>query len=315
MASIIERNIVGLEELARVAAQKLVNIGFIVTHVDNVASTTITPTSKRIVLSAPVVVDAKVDDEPWAIVFEGQDQGRWLSANIVPTQQILSNGAVAKLDEKVEAGRLSTGANTERYFIDLTAWGVSKEADYAAIPFTLFISNTNHGISMHVCIEGMDGSGRAYSWFVCQRGVNEATMQVPVRSPLFCVFKAEGTGNPDELNANEVLRYTVRESDIHAAALPVTACSFAPDVTPIINVLQQVSVTPENNAVIQFPKRINTHRHTYSLLLDMLGYISADIMSADSEVPVTFTGQPERKYLAMNANGANNRGVRILLHK
>lgn len=76
----------------------------------------------------------------------------------------------------------------------------------------------------------------------------------------------------------------------------------APDVTPIINVLQQVS-TPENNAVIQFPKRINTHRHTYSLLLDMLGYISADIMSADSEVPVTFTGQPERKYLH-NANGA-----------
>ena len=35
MASIIERNIVGLEALARVAAQKLVNIGFIVTHVDN----------------------------------------------------------------------------------------------------------------------------------------------------------------------------------------------------------------------------------------------------------------------------------------
>ena len=129
MASIIERNIVGLEALARVAAQKLVNIGFTVTHVDNVASTTITPTSKRIVLSAPAVVDAKVDDEPWAIVFEGQDQGRWLTANIVPTQQILLNGVVAKLDEKVEAGRLSTGANTERYFIDLAAWGVSKDAD------------------------------------------------------------------------------------------------------------------------------------------------------------------------------------------
>lgn len=307
-------NIVGFEELARSLAQQLHLSGMSIVNIDTVqdSSYPLPATAKRIVLQASTSVDAKSSSEPWSIVVEGNDLKKTFSVNVVPSQQVTSTGSVSKAGKDIESGRLSIDSDTNNFFAGLEQWGIPADADYAAVPFTLYYCSTDHGIAFHVSVNAMDNSGTAFSWAVIQRPVDESSMQVPAVSPLFAVYRTKGTGNPDVLEPTEVQRITVREQDVPAAALPVTACAFAPDVIPIINMMQQVSVLPDNNAVISFPQMINTQRHVHKLMLDMLGYISADIMSAGSEVPVKFSAVAERKYLALNANGQNNRGVRIL---
>lgn len=313
MTHIIKKDVIGMQNLAREISRSLVDLGFTVSIVDGVASTNILDNSSRIVLSASATVDPKFANEPWSIVVEGHDADRWTSINAVPTTQVSANGEVAKLDDVCEAGRLSVDNLIARYFVSFNAWGIAEGADYSAHPLTLFISTTDHGVAIHVAADALDNSGKAYSWAVIQRPVVESSMAVPAGAcPLFAVYRCEGSGDPDVLNDKEIQRITVREADIHAAARCVTACGFAPDVAPIINTMQQVSVTQGNDAVISFPQRINTHRHVYAYMLDMLGYTSADIMSSASDVPIAFAGVPQRTYKAMNANGANNRGVRIL---
>ena len=305
--------VVGMQNLARALAQELSTLGFNVTNVDGLANAAVTPDAKRIVLSATDTVDPKAVNEPWSIVIEGHDLDRWLSVNVVPTVQVNDSGVVSKMTADTESGRLSVDSKIDRYFIDFAKWGISEGATYDAVPFTVYVCTTDHGVAVHVSIDSRDHTGKAFSWFCVQRPVQASNLQVPVGpAPLFAVFRSEGGGDPDVYDPNEIIRITVRERDIHAAAAPVTACGFAPDVAPIINAMQQVAVTYDNNAIISFPQSINTHRHVYSLTLDMLGYTSADICSSASEVPIVFSGNPERTYTAMNANGANNRGLRIL---
>jgi len=305
--------VVGMQNLARALAQELSTQGFNVTNVDGLANAAVTPDAKRIVLSATDTVDPKAVNEPWSIVIEGHDLDRWLSVNVVPTVQVNDSGVVSKMTAATESGRLSVDSKIDRYFIDFAKWGISAGATYDAVPFTVYVCTTDHGVAVHVSIDSKDHTGKAFSWFCVQRPVQASNLQVPVGpAPLFAVFRSEGGGDPDVYDPNEIIRITVRERDIHAAAAPVTACGFAPDVAPIINAMQQVAVTYDNNAIISFPQSINTHRHVYSLTLDMLGYTSADICSSASEVPIVFSGNPERTYTAMNANGANNRGLRIL---
>lgn len=305
--------VVGMQNVARAIAQAMSEMGFTVTTVDGLPNTVVTTDAKRIVLDATNTVDPKAVNEPWSVVIEGHDLDRWLSVNVVPTVQVNSASVVSKMSETTESGRLSVGSKIDRHFINLTQWGVSEGATYDALPFTIYICTTNHGIGVHVSIDALDNTGKAFSWFIVQRPVQQSNLEVPVGpAPLFAVFRSEGNGDPDVFDANEVIRITVRERDIHAASSPVTACGFEPDVWPIINAMQQVSVTPDNNAVITFPQQINTHRHVYALMLDMLGYTSADICSSASEVPIVFSGNPSRTYTALNANGANNRGLRIL---
>jgi hypothetical protein len=313
MPHVIKKDVIGMQGLARTIARELAGLGFTVTNVDGVAANAVLDDSSRIVLSAGPTIDPKFNNEPWSVVVEGHDLDRWVSLNVVPTPQISDDGKVAKITATAEAGRLSVDNLINRYFVSFDAWGIAEEADYTAVPLTLFISTSDHGFTLHVAADALDNTGKAYSWAVVQRPVLESSMAVPAGpAPLFAVFRAEGSGDPDVLNAKEIQRITVREADIHAAALAVTACSFAPDVAPIINSMQQVSVTVDNNAVVSFPQRINTHRHVYALMLDMLGYTSADIMSSASDVPIAFAGVPQRTYKAMNANGANNRGLRVL---
>lgn len=305
--------VVGMQNLARALAQELSTQGFNVTNVDGLANAAVTPDAKRIVLSATDTVDPKAVNEPWSIVIEGHDLDRWLSVNVVPTVQVNDRGVVSKMTATTESGRLSVDSKIDRYFIDFAKWGISEGATYDAVPFTVYVCTTDHGVAVHVSIDSKDHTGKAFSWFCVQRPVQASNLQVPAGpAPLFAVFRSEGGGDPDVYDPNEIIRITVRERDIHAAAAPVTACGFAPDVAPIINAMQQVAVTYDNNAIISFPQSINTHRHVYSLTLDMLGYTSADICSSASEVPIVFSGNPERTYTAMNANGANNRGLRIL---
>lgn len=305
--------VVGMQNLARAVAHALSEVGFNVTNVDGLLNAAVTPDAKRIVLAATNTVDPKASNEPWSIVIEGHDLDRWLSVNVVPTVQVSDSGVVSKSSETTESGRLSVDCKIDRYFVDFKRWGISDGATYDALPFSIYVCTTDHGVAVHISIDSLDRTGKAFSWFCIQRPVQPSNLEVPVGpAPLFAVFRSEGGGDPDVYDPNEVIRITVRERDIHAAAAPVTACGFAPDVTPIINAMQQVAVTYDNNAIISFPQSINTHRHVYALTLDMLGYTSADICSSASEVPIVFAGNPERTYTAMNANGANNRGLRVL---
>lgn len=306
-------SVIGFEALARELASNMAEAGMTVHIVDGIESNAIIESSKRMVLMATTSVDPKIANEPWCVVVEGNDVAKSMSVNCIPTKQLLDAGSVAKLGSDIESGRLSTNCSTENFFAGFSQWGVDVSADLAAVPMTLYFCSTNHGIAFHVSVNARDNTGTAFSWAVIQRGVQESTMEVPTgASPLFAVFRTGGNGDPDSHQPDEVQRITVREQDIPAAALPVTACGFAPDVVPIMNIMQQVSVLQNNNAVINFPQMINTQRHLYRLMLDMLGYTSADIFSAASEVPVTFAGAATRTYLALNANGLNNRGVRVL---
>ena len=306
-------SLIGFEALARELASNMSEAGLTVYMVDGTESVSIVETSKRIVLMATASVDPKIGNEPWCVIVEGNDVTKTMTVNCIPTKQLLGAGAVAKLGSEIESGRLSTDCSTEKYFAGFSQWGIDVSADLEAVPMTLYFCSTNHGIAFHVSVNARDNTGTAFSWAVIQRGVQESTMEVPTgASPLFAVFRTGGTGDPDTHQPEEVQRITIREQDIPAAALPVTACGFAPDVIPIMNIMQQVSVLQNNNAVITFPQMINTQRHLYRLMLDMLGYTSADIFSAASEVPVTFAGAATRTYLALNANGLNNRGVRVL---
>jgi hypothetical protein len=62
------------------------------------------------------------------------------------------------------------------------------------------------------------------------------------------------------------------------------------------------------------PNRLNTQRYAYTDELDLIGYTSADVISQDSDVPVTVYGESSpRKYKAMKTSGPNNTGFRILV--
>lgn len=302
------KGIVGYEALGLQIATWLAANGFTTKIVDGVAATAVG--GKRIVLQATTQVDPKAGAEPWMICVEGNDIDRWIQINVCCPKQVNEAGRIAALDGG-ESGRISRDSLTTNFWASHTQWGLDPLADLSATPMTLYASATDHGIALGAHVEGKTNNGVSFCWLLVQRPVNQA-FTVPQEAPLFAVYRTHGTGDPDVLDPQEIQRITVREPDVDAPALPVTACGFAPDVHPIINCMQQVGVTYGNGVVIQFPQQINTQRHVHTLCLDMLGYCSADVISEDSSVPILFTGQHERTYCAQPANGANNRGVRIL---
>ena len=302
------KGIVGYEALALQVANFLVTAGFTVKLVDGAPASAVG--GKRIVVQATTAADPKAEAEPWSVVVEGNDIDRWISINVCTPTQINEFGVVA-LTGVSESGRISRDSLVDAYWGSHEQWDMDAAADLTASPMTLFASATDHGFALCAHVEGRTNNGISFCWLCVQRPVDQA-FTVPQSAPLFAVYRTQGDGNPDVLDPKEIQRITVREPDINTPTAPVTACSFAPDVHPIINCMQQVGVTYSNGVVVQFPQQINTQRHVHTLCLDMLGYCSADIISEDSSVPLLFTGQPERVYSAQPANGANNRGVRIL---
>lgn len=94
----------------------------------------------------------------------------------------------------------------------------------------------------------------------------------------------------------------------------VDATEHSVDYAAVINGRQQVAITENNKYVLTFPNGFNTARYAYTHETDMIAYTSADVISADTEVSITVYGEATpRVYKALQSNGPNNTGMRILV--
>jgi len=309
------QNIVGLENLVRKLAASMVTAGFTVVAVDGAAGSNITSTAKKIVLSPNDTIDSLYENQKWSVILSASDADKTMAMNVLPSSQLNATTFEAVMrNATAEVGRLAVDGLESNYFIDLAKdWKIDAAADFAAYPFSYDLAISDHGFSLQVNAEGLDNTGTAFSWAVVQRGVVAETGEVDPNSPLFAIYSIGGgqAGNPDTLNEKSIQRFTVIERDINAATAPISAVVPSPDGIPVINPLQQVMIAEGNKAIVLFPHMINTHRYLYHIVLDMLGYTSADVISAASNVDVS-PASIKTTYRAMNANGKDNRGMRIL---
>lgn len=205
-----------------------------------------------------------------------------------------------------------------------------------AVPLTYALSKSDHGIAFMLWTEARDNTGDRFHWWTVQRMVNKDTGATIIdgKAPLFCVFSMVGGGTAasdqgDDISANELLDavddiyyFVVRESDVHTPTVPVTACFDTNDSTRIINVMQQVSISEDNKLTLNMIKGMNTQRYSYPHELDMVAYISADVVSQFAEVQVQVYGEEQpvgtahkRTYKALKANRRDNKGMRLLFLK
>jgi hypothetical protein len=192
-------------------------------------------------------------------------------------------------------------------FLNRTSRVVLGAIDLAdSFPMTYSLSITPRGVALCVWEDYVSDSGAAaISWFVVQRPVDRTSGATVVagKAPVFCLSGVN----------NLINRFVVRESDVLKPSDPVDATKDSDYNNAIINGMEQVAISEGNRYVVAFPSRLNTTRYAYTYELDMLGYTSADVVSENTDVPLTVYGEATpRKYVSLLANGANNTGMRIV---
>jgi hypothetical protein len=146
----------------------------------------------------------------------------------------------------------------------------------------------------------------AFNWVLVQRPVDRTTGDVLVdgKAPVFCVNGIGGL----------YWQFVVREKDILRPGAIREGDSSTSDSESILNSKNQVALSEDGKYIVTFPSRLNTSRYRYPHELDMIGITSADVVSQFSDVPLTVYGESTpRSYKAMQANGVNNTGMRILV--
>ena len=203
-------------------------------------------------------------------------------------------------------------------------------ADPEATPFTYHLSFTDHGFALHIGVEGRDSDGCRASWLVIQRAINsDGTVVVDGKAPLFCMFTVNGGGSIDNSSAvasvqnspgsYQIMRFTVRESDVNAPTLPAPAHIHSADSFAVINPYQMVPFSEDNHFDFRLPQGFNTQRYSYPYEMDIVGYASADVISNGTLIDVQVYNEKEadgntpkkRTYKALTANSPNNTGMRI----
>lgn len=233
-------------------------------------------------------------------------------------QNRTSGNLIGQVTERFES---STGTGTTARAQDVPFLAMDyfyKEADPGSGPLSYRLSVCDHGIAFCVWKDGFDDAGDMFAWFVVQRPVDPAdgTILIDQYSPVFCVHSTGGGGpsSNGSINANGIRKFVVREEDVLAPTQSFSAVVASEDSNPIMNPMRQVSISVDNKYMLTFPHGLNTPKRTYKHELDMLAYVSADVISQDSDVDITVFGEgTPRKYKAMNANGPYNTCMRILL--
>ncbi|QYW04827.1 tail sheath [Erwinia phage pEa_SNUABM_7] len=203
-------------------------------------------------------------------------------------------------------------------------------ADPEATPFTYHISLTEHGFAVHIQAEGHDSDGCRAAWFVVQRAINsDGTVVVDGKAPLFCMFTVNGGGAADNNTevrpityspgSYQLMRFTVRESDVNAPTAPAPAHLHSADCSAVINPYQMVPFSEDNHFDFRLPAGFNTQRYSYPYEMDIVGYASADVVSNGTDLDVQVYNEMEsdgttpkkRTYKALTANSPNNTGMRV----
>lgn len=308
------RSIIGPQALAREIATKLKGAGFTVIGVDGAASATIGSSSKSICLQATTAVDTQADTQKWCVIIDSDDTKKYFDVAVVPLLQISKTFGVLARTATASIGKLSRDGLTANYFADfVNDWKMDAGADLAAYPLSYDLVTTDHGFALQINAEGYDNLGTAFSWAVVQRGLTDGESAAGISSPLFAIYSNGGgqNGDPDTVNPTSIQRFVVIEKGINSATTPKSASQATADSAPIINPMQQVMLAEGNKAIVLFPKLINTQRYVYFVTLDLLGYTSADVLSSGSQVDLTPAGT-KYTYRGMNANGRDNRGMRLM---
>jgi len=199
----------------------------------------------------------------------------------------------------------------EEGFINRTSRVVVAGADISdSAPMTYYLCIAERGFVLCVWEDfTSDVGAKSVSWLVAQRPVDRVTGDIIVdgKAPVFAMFSTNET----------IKRFTVRESDVMRPSDAVDAGIDTEYNNAIINISEQVAISEGNRYVVSFPSRLNTTRYAYVYELDMLGYTSADVVSENTEVPLTVYNEadPPRNYVSLLANGPNNTGMRIVALK
>jgi len=235
------------------------------------------------------------------------------------------------------AGTMSFSSNTAvGGTVDQTNGDSLIRSDAAATPMTYSLAISDHGIALQIRVEGQDDAGCRQAWVVIQRAINsDGTVVKTGKAPLFCMFSVNGGGSPTNdrplniaastltgLNTNlaySIQRFTVRESDVNAPTQPVNAAVHSADATAVINPLQQVAFSENNQFDFRLPQGFNTQRYSYPYEMDMVGYASADVISNGTTIETQVYGETDgdepklRKYKALSANSPKNTGMRLFI--
>lgn len=234
------------------------------------------------------------------------------------------------------AGRTTTGSTPQpiRSFIDRT--GI-EAASFSVYPLCYRLSVSDRGFALAVWEQSTESTANRFSWLVVQRPVDNKTGAkiVSGKAPVHCAYGLMGTtsNNPNVDGAGQynIRRFVVREEDVvspypRQTAVPTPIPStgtpmMGADATrntigysAVLNPTQQVSITENNKYQVTFPTGFNTSRHTYTHDMDMVAYLSADVVAQGTEVPLRVYDESEdRSYIALGANGPNNSGMRLLM--
>jgi len=279
------------------------------------------------------------------------DRGGFLEVCVGTPIQLPDDGTVARYlltteaasaDNQEAAGLLGSsthratgvdGATTNSAFMFLNRerLRITPTDERLAYPMSYQLTITDRGVALFIWEQASDIVGNRSSWFVVQRPVDHVTGAAIITGtcPVHCMYGIMPSAVYDPslmTNTNyRINRFVVREEDVTTpyprvtptpatAIFGVDATIFSTDYNAVINPRQQVSIAEDNKYMLTFPSGLNTARYAYSHELDMVAYVSADVVSQGTEVPVTVYGEvTPRTYKAMTANAPNNAGMRILM--
>lgn len=176
-----------------------------------------------------------------------------------------------------------------------------------------------------------------HAWFVVQRLANAKTggTLVDGHSPVVCLYNfpkytkyiaemIEDDSDPGGIAWVEshkigyeksVRQIIVRESDVMTPAPPINVDRFSDYVNGYINFNKQISISNKDEYIINIPDGVSTQRNLYhNERLDMVGMISANVVSEGLEAKVTMHKEPTpRTYYGSKASIGNNEGMRLML--
>lgn len=264
-----------------------------------------------------------VNKQPWRIRMEVFDA--YTSSLVVGSQLSLPDtGAQSWLVDKSDtAGPLGvigakytngTGVNRAPLITDVKQGFLNRKNRVmagstdlsASYPMSYYMCITPRGLFIDVWEDlTTDTLATPHSWLLVQRPVDRKTGVVVTngKAPVFALSSVGGVIN----------KMIVREVDVMRPSEAYDATIDTTNSAAIINALEQVAISENNQYVVSFPARLNTPRYAYTYELDMLGYTSADVVAENTYLPLRVYGETsDRRFVAMHANKPNNAGMRIV---
>lgn len=301
--------------------------GFDVVNVDGTATDSIADINSKVCMNATSIVDPIVSNQPWSLSLFYDEQEQWLDFYITGRDQVIDidgdfriavRRAVDETDylsgklTKDSLNRISSEAGSSRT-VSFENWDILG-SDTQANPMSYQVSFHPHGFTLSIWVESYDNAGDKFFWLCCQRMVTKSGSVVTKgKSPLFCVFSTRGLAASRTNDIDDIYQFVVREKDVNAPTFPVSATTDTADSNRIINSKQQVSIREDDTIVMTFPNGLCTQRYGYIHQLDLIGIISADVLSQSIELEVNpFNEATARKYVGMNAQQPFNKGMRVM---